>query len=135
MLTTVINAAFQAYICQCWGRAGDRLHVGGGEEVLPLSWEGINFTLPQPGMVIPGLAPRLLCLCGGLACCAKALNVGSGWVVGGSWGGSSAGAGVMLQHVNSHFMPLLGRCLITLTENETSFLLEILSRKAEELAT
>lgn len=41
----------------------------------------------------------------------------------------------MLQHVNSHFMPLLGRCLITLTENETSFLLEILSRKAEELAT
>lgn len=41
----------------------------------------------------------------------------------------------MLQHVNGHFVPLLGRCLITLTENETSFLLEILSGKAEEAVT
>lgn len=41
----------------------------------------------------------------------------------------------MLQHVNCCFVPLLGRCFITPTENETSFLLEILSRKEEESVT
>lgn len=109
------------------GELGTGFMLEGGEEVLHRG--GINSTLSQPGMVTTGLAPRLLCLCGTWPVVPKGR-----WLEGAGRQLYCHGAGVVLQHVNSHCAS--AREVLDYSHWEwTSFLLEILSRKAEELAT